>query len=65
MKKDDWIKEYSDRIVCTWHKWQSPIFNEKRYKNLLKRQLEAFFDNPSKRSLIEITYQAKLKDQYN
>ena len=54
--KQDWIDIYADRMLHTFDKWQSPLGIDPNYSEVLKKQLEDYYDDPLKRSLIETSY---------
>ena len=54
--KQDWIDIYADRMLHTFDKWQSPLGIDPNYSEVLKKQIEDYYDDPLKRSLIETSY---------
>ena len=56
MSKEVWIKEYADRIFTIWKKWQGPLGVSQEYMSHLKEELGRQFDDPLKRSMIELNY---------
>ena len=57
LTKDDWIGQYASRILQMWRQRQGPLGRvDEGYLEQLKEELEQYFDDPLKRSLIETSY---------
>ncbi len=54
--KEAWVDTYSERILLVWQQLQGPLGIDDQYSQQVKDQLDDFFDDPLKRSLIETTY---------
>jgi hypothetical protein len=54
--RQNWIDSYADRILHTFDKWQSPLGIDPDYCDIVKDQLENYYDDPLKKSLIETSY---------
>ena len=55
-EKQDWVEQYAGKILEFWRAQKSPLGIDKKYTIQLKTQLDEYFDNPLKRSLIETSY---------
>ena len=56
IEKQDWVNEYADKILEVWRSQKGPLGIDTQYIQQLKSQLDEYFDNPLKRSLIETSY---------
>ena len=54
--KDDWIRHYSERILKSWHQWESPLGVASAYARHIAAQLSFAFEEPLKREFVEATY---------
>ena len=54
--KKDWVEEYAHRIFAVWQKWKGPLGISKEYMSHLKEELEKKFDDPLKRTLVEMNH---------
>ena len=54
--KRQWIDKYASRIIQLWHAQDSPLGIDHNYTHQVKTQLEDYYDDPFKRSLIETSY---------
>ena len=55
-RRQNWVDSYADRILHTFDKWQSPLGIDPDYRKVVKEQLEGYFEDPLKKSLIETSY---------
>ena len=60
--KQNWIDIYADRMLHTFDKWQSPFGIDPTYIEVLKDQLQAYYDDPLKRSLIETSFPIEMEN---
>ena len=56
MTKEAWVEEYAKRIFKIWQTWQGPLGVCESYEEHLKEELDHKFDDPLKRSFIEMNY---------
>ena len=56
LSKTEWIQKYAPRIHRLYSQWQNPLGLAKSYVNQIKDDLEAYYDNPLKRMLVETSY---------
>jgi hypothetical protein len=54
--RQNWVDSYAERILHTFDKWQSPLGGDPEYRNVVKEQLEGYYGDPLKKSLIETSY---------
>jgi hypothetical protein len=54
--RQDWVDNYANRILRTFDKWRSPLGVDPDYRTVVKKQLEGYFEDPLKKSLIETSY---------
>ncbi|MCK5172098.1 MAG: hypothetical protein KAR47_01830 [Planctomycetes bacterium] len=54
--KQDWVDEYASRILQFWQSQEGPLGVDTNYTHQLRAQLDDFYDDPLKRSLIETSY---------
>ena len=54
--KQEWVEEYASRILQLWQTQESPLGIDTEYASQLQVQLEDFYEDPLKRSLIETSY---------
>ena len=54
--KETWVEEYSRRIFKIWQGWQGPLGVSEQYIEHLKDELCKQYDDPLKRSMIEMNY---------
>ncbi len=54
--KSQWIHHYANQIFELYLRLQHPLDISANYKHQIERDLENFYREPLKRSLIEMTY---------
>ena len=54
--RQSWVDSYADRILRTFDKWRSPLGVDPNYRKVVKEQLEGYYEDPLKKSLIETSY---------
>ncbi len=54
--KEDWIEEYASRIFAVWQEWKGPLGVSKEYMSHIKEELKKKFDDPLKRTLVEMNH---------
>lgn len=55
-KKKRWIERYAELIFKSWQSWQSPLGVASGYRVQICRDLSEYYDDPMKRSFIEMSY---------
>jgi hypothetical protein len=56
LDQQEWVDLYARKMMENLHTWQGPLGVDDQYKQLIKKELACFFDDPLKRSLVETTY---------
>ena len=56
LTQQEWVEEYSEKMMEKWHNWQSPLGIDDQYKQLLAKELAGCYTDPLKRELVETTY---------
>ena len=55
-EKEQWLQQYSDRLLKLWHQWQTPLGVACSYAQQIRTDLAEFYEDPLKRRFIENTY---------
>jgi len=56
LSKKAWVEEYASRIYMLWQKWKGPLGVSEEYMSHLKEELGKQFDDPLKRSMVELNH---------
>lgn len=56
IKKQEWLQEYSHRLLGQWLQWRTPLGVACAYAERIKAELAEFYEDPLKRTFIEATY---------
>ena len=55
--KTEWVDEYAGKILKMWQNWQGPLGNvDEQYIEQLKQDLQGQYDDPLKRTMVEMSY---------
>ena len=61
--KEDWIEKYVTCILKLWQDWQEPLASSaEEYIEHIKEELRYQYDDPLKRSMVELNYPKTYND---